>query len=42
MTYAVLVEAGHSAAYLDDCTLFDLDLFSRKHAELMKLRGPRL
>lgn len=42
MTYTVLIEAGHSAEYLDHCTLFDLDLFARKYCEHLKQRGPRL
>lgn len=40
--YALLVDAGYTAEYLDRCTLWDLDLFLRHTAELLKKRGPRL
>jgi hypothetical protein len=40
--YAYLVDAGYDAAYLDECTLFDLDLFTRQTTELNKKKGPKL
>ena len=37
--YAYLVEAGFSAAYLDECTLLDLDLFATETNERRKKQG---
>ena len=37
--YAYLIDAGYSAEYLDNCTLLDLDLFSRKTNDLRKKQG---
>lgn len=37
--YAYLVEAGYDAAYLDACTLYDIDLLSRQTNELRKKQG---
>lgn len=40
--YVHLVDAGFDAAYLDNCTLLDLDLFSRKVSEMRSKSGPKL
>lgn len=37
--YAYLIEAGYDAAYLDQCTLLDLDLFGRQTNELRRKQG---
>ena len=37
--YAYLIDAGYDASYLDECTLFDLDLFSRQTNELRRKQG---
>lgn len=39
--YALLIDAGYQAAYLDECTLYDIDLFLRQTTKLQKKR-PRL
>jgi len=36
-----LISQGHSADYLDRCTLFDLDLFQRRANERIRRSGPR-
>jgi hypothetical protein len=40
--YVTLVDAGFDPAYLDQCTLLDLDLFTRHVAEFRKKQGPKL
>ena len=40
--YAWLLDAGYDAAYLDNCTLLDIDLFMRQTNALRKKQGPRL
>jgi hypothetical protein len=37
--YAFLLDAGYDAAYLDACTLLDLDLFARQTNELRRKQG---
>jgi hypothetical protein len=37
--YSYLLDAGYDAAYLDNCTLLDLDLFARQTNELRKKQG---
>lgn len=37
--YAFLIDAGHQAAYLDHCTLLDLDLFTRATNKLREKQG---
>lgn len=40
--YAYLIDAGWQAAYLDNCTIYDLDLNVRQTNKLQKKRGPSL
>lgn len=37
--YSYLIEAGFDPAYLDRCTLFDLDLFASQTNERRKKQG---
>lgn len=37
--YAYLVEAGYDAAYLDQCTIYDIDLLSRQTNKLREKQG---
>lgn len=37
--YSYLIDAGFNPAYLDDCTLLDLDLFVRQTNERRKKSG---
>ena len=37
--YSYLIDAGYDPAYLDNCTLLDLDLFTRKTNERRSKQG---
>ncbi len=37
--YAYLIDAGYGAAYLDECTLYDIDLFAQQTNKLRKQQG---
>ena len=37
--YSYLIDAGYQAAYLDECTLLDIDLFAQQTNELRRKQG---